>query len=267
MQNEQILLLSAENDLYKLSIRNISDDAVAGTLNGESGYHIFHVSMITRFLLRELCVCRPDVSLSEEEISAISLASSLHDIGKMQIPQSILNHPGALSPLEYDIIKKHSAFGEKMILQAQADGVDPRIVAYAAQIAKSHHERIDGTGYPEGLRGDEIPLCAQVVALADSFDALTSPRSYKDAFSQDVALQMISSGMCGVFDETLVECLMRVVNHRELVAFRDNVLKRRSVVEEYASVQLKRVLLIGNTEYLTKEFVQSTFPQSKVGFE
>ncbi|MBR6603956.1 MAG: HD domain-containing protein, partial [Clostridia bacterium] len=168
------------------------------------------------------------------------------------------------SSLEYDIIKKHSVFGEQTIRDADHGDISPKAVEYAAQIARYHHERIDGTGYPEGLRGDAIPLCAQVVSIADSYDALTSSRSYKEAFSQDVALQMISSGMCGVFDETLVECLMRVVNHRTLVTFRESLQKKRSVVGEYSDVRMKRVLLIGNTEYLTEEFVQATFPQSKV---
>ena len=264
MPSEPILVYCSENEQSKLKIQYVSDEEIGTTLNGESGYHIFHVRMITEFLLRELITYKPETALSDEDIAAISIASSMHDIGKSQIPQSILNHPGALSPLEYDIVKKHSAFGEKMILDAQADEVDSKIVSYAAKIARCHHERIDGTGYPDGLRGDEIPLCAQVVALADSYDALTSTRSYKAAFAHDVALQMISSGMCGVFDETLIECLMRVVNHRALVSFRENLMKKRSVVEDYASIRLKRVLLIGNTEYLTSDFAQNTFPQSNV---
>ena len=195
MPIEPILVFYAENDVNKLKIQLVSDDAIDEKLNGENGYHILHVKMITELLLRDLCTSKPELSLSEEDVYAISVASSLHDIGKTQLPQSILDFPGRLSPLEYDIIKKHSSFGEKMILGAQADHIALSIIEYAAKIAKSHHERIDGTGYPEGLCGDEIPLCAQVVALADSFDALTSSRSYKDAFSQDVALQMIASGM------------------------------------------------------------------------
>lgn len=264
MQGTPILVFNTENGQKALKIEYLAEDAAAGDLNGESIYHICHVRMITELLLREICSYKPELSISEDDITAIAMASSVHDIGKMQIPQSILNYPGTLSSVEYDIVKKHSIFGEQMIREAQFDGVDSKIVEYAAKIARSHHERIDGTGYPDGLRGDEIPLCAQVVSLADSYDALTSSRSYKDAFSQDVALQMISSGMSGMFDEMLVECLMRVVNHRSLVEFRENVLRKRSVVEEYSSVRLKRVLLIGNTEYLTKKFIETTFPQSKV---
>ncbi len=264
MQGSPILEFYIEDNINKIRIKYVSDEDISGVMNGESGFHIFHVRMITEFLLRELSTFKPEYALGENDISAIATASALHDIGKGQIPQSILNFPGRLSPVEYDIIKKHSVFGDEMIRGAESDGIDASIIEYAAKIARHHHERIDGTGYPDGLRGSEIPLCAQIVSLADSYDALTSSRSYKDAFSQDVALQMISSGMCGVFDDALVECLMRVVNHRSLVAFREIMLKNRRVVQEYESVQPKRVLLIGNTEYLTEEFVQSTFPQSKV---
>ena len=264
MQGLPILTYDTGNDTNELKIEYIADDFEEKELNGESGYHIYHVRMITEFLLRELCTYKPDLSMPEEDIVAIAMASALHDIGKLQIPQSILNYPGTLSPVEYDIIKKHSVFGEQTILEANHGDIPQKTIEYAAEIARCHHERIDGTGYPEGLRGDAIPLCAQIVALADSYDALTSSRSYKEAFSQDVALQMISSGMCGVFDAGLVECLMRVVNHRTLVTFRENLQKKRSVVGEYTDVRMNRVLLIGNTEYLTEEFVQTTFPKSKV---
>ncbi len=264
MQGKPILIDYSENDLHKLKIEYVSDDALDNVLNGEHGYHIYHVRMLTEFLLRELNSYKLENTLSEEDIVAIAMASALHDIGKLQVPQSILNYPGTLSAVEYDIIKKHYVFGEQTNREADCGDISPKTVEYAAQIARYHHERIDGTGYPEGLRGDAIPLCAQVVALADSYDALTSSRSYKEAFSQDVALQMISSGMCGVFDAGLVECLMRVVNHRTLVTFRENLQKKRSVVGEYSDIRLKRVLLIGNTEYLTEEFVHTTFPQSKV---
>ena len=264
MQGTPILVLDSRNDSNELKIEYLAEDIEERELNGESVYHIYHVRMITEFLLRELSTYKSEFSLSEEDIIAIAIASALHDIGKLQIPKSILNYPGHLSPVEYDIIKKHSVFGEQTIREAQCGDVSSKIVEYATQIARCHHERIDGTGYPEGLRGNDIPLCARVVALADSYDALTSSRSYKEAFSQDVALQMISSGMCGVFDTELVECLMRVVNHRTLVTFRENLQKKRSVVGEYSDIRLKRVLLIGNTEYITEEFVHTTFPQSKV---
>lgn len=264
MQKNPILILDTENGLNKLKIEYLSEDTAGVSLNGESVYHIFHVKMLTEYLLHEYMAYNPDLMFSEDDINAIAIASSLHDIGKLQIPKSILEHPGTLSPVEYDIVKKHSVFGEQTIRSADPGEVDDKIVKYAAEIARFHHERVDGTGYPDGLRGKDIPISAQAVALADSYDALTSSRSYKQAFSQDVALQMISSGMCGVFDEGLVECLMRVVNHQAIVAFRDNLQKRGSVIESYQDISIKRVLMIGNTEYLTDKFVKDTFPQSKV---
>ena len=265
MAAESILLYYQENELHKLKIFEISDDCIGDLMNGESGYHICHVKMITDLLLREfLRESGSKISLSEEDICAISMASSLHDIGKLQVPQSILNKPDTLSPLEYDIAKKHAVFGERMILDARADGVSRKVIDYAAQIAKNHHERIDGTGYHDGLTGDEIPLCAQVVAIAEAYDALTSCRNYKESYSQNDALQMIASGMCGLFDETLVQCLMRVVKHRSLAAFRERQIKAGRVPVEHAGINLKNVLLIGNTEYLTEAFVNKTFPKSKV---
>jgi len=259
-----VLVMDLSGETEKLTIEYYSDDTIPEILNGESGYHIFHVRMLTELILRQLSEQTQNPALTENRIEAIAIASSLHDVGKAQIPKSILDHPGRLSPVEYDIVKKHSAFGETMIRQLSLADMDPRIVNDAVEIARWHHERIDGTGYPDGLRGDEIPLSAQVVALADSFDALTSPRSYKQAFSQDVAIQMIASGMCGVFDESLVNCLLKVINHRALVALRETMSKRYAVVTEQTSFTPKRVLCVGNTAYLTKDFLDTAFPESKV---
>lgn len=241
----------------------IDEGHLPETLNGESGFHIYHVRMLTELILTQLKK-QGDSVLSDEDIKAISVAASLHDIGKLQIPQGILNYPGKLSPIEYDIVKKHAEFGEALIQKLDFGDIDARTQRYAAEIARYHHERYDGTGYPDGLRGEAIPISAQVVALADSYDALTSHRSYKEAFSQDVAVQMISSGMCGVFDEKLVDCLFKVVNHSSLVALRDVLSKKRAVVMSGAGFVPERVLLIGNTQYVTKEFIDNTFPDSKV---
>ncbi len=264
MQEVSILVFDRTDELDELKIKYVAEDVSDGEINGESAYHIYHVRLLTELILREMCLDEARYSFSEEEIDAIATASTMHDIGKLRIPKGILEHKGTLSTVEYDIVKKHSLLGEAMILEAQRGEVSDDIVTYAAEIARNHHERIDGTGYPDGRKKDDIPIWAQVVAVADSYDALTSERSYKRAFPQDVALQMIASGMCGTFDEYLVACLVRVVNHQSLVSFRKKVQKLRSVVGEYAEITLKRVLLIGNTEYLDKGFVQKTFPQSKV---
>ena len=258
-----VLCLSQTEDGQKLKLEIIDENNIPEALNGESGFHIFHVRMLTELILHELKK-QSCYSLTDNDIEAISIAASLHDIGKSQIPKSILDFPGKLSPIEYDIIKKHSLFGEAIINDLDFQDISPDIRKYACEIARSHHERYDGTGYPDGLKGDDIPLSAQVVALADSYDALTSSRSYKDAFSQDVAVQMISSGMCGIFNEKLVDCLLKVVNHSSLVALRETLSKKRAVVDAGADFVPERVLLIGNTQYITREFVDNTFPKSRV---
>ena len=264
MQRENnILVLNSKDNVNALALVSVSENSIPEELNGESGFHIYHVRMLTELILTQLCetgCC----SLSKEQINAISIASSLHDIGKSKIPKSILDFPGKLSPLEYDIVKKHSIFGEEIIKNSDFSSVGSEIKQYAAEIARYHHERYDGTGYPDGLKGDEIPLSAQVVSLADSYDALTSDRSYKDAFSQDVAIQMISSGMCGIFNEKLIDALLRVVNHSSLVSLREKLYKTGSVVSENVGFTPERVLCIGNTEYLTKQFIEDAFPNSKV---
>lgn len=264
MQGENtVLSLDLKEKVLIPQMLTFSEASIPETLNGESGFHILRVAILTRLILnqaKESGYC----FLSNEDIDAISIASSLHDIGKSQIPKSILDFPGKLSPVQYDIVKKHSVFGAEIIEKCDFSSLFPEIKKYAIEIARYHHERYDGTGYPEGLKGDDIPLSAQVVSLADSYDALTSNRSYKDAFSQDVAIQMISSGMCGIFNEDLVDCLLKVVNHSSLVSLREWLYKNRAVVSTNQGFVPERVLCIGNTEYLTKEFIDETFPESKV---
>ncbi len=258
-----VLVLERENDVLRPKLEAFDESNISETLNGESGFHIYHVRMLTELILFQMKK-QGDCWLPDEDVRAIAIAASLHDIGKSQIPKSILDFPGKLSPVEYDIVKKHAVFGETMINELDFGDIDPKIRHYAAEIARAHHERYDGTGYPDGLKGEEIPLSAQVVALADAYDALTSSRSYKDAFSQDVAVQMISSGMCGVFNEVLIDSLMKVVNHSALVALREALDKKRAVVATSVGFVPERVLCIGNTQYVTKEFIEETFPDSKV---
>ncbi|MBQ8207535.1 MAG: HD domain-containing protein [Clostridia bacterium] len=265
MESEKnpVLVMETSDGENLLKIEYISGDAIPESLNGESGFHVYHVRMLTELLLRQLCKVSDDFDLSEEEISAISIASSLHDIGKSRIPKSILDFPGKLSPIEYDIVKKHSVFGEEIIAEVSGD-IDPILIEHAKEIARSHHERYDGTGYPDALKGNEIPISAQAVSLADAFDALTSARSYKQAFSQDVAIEMISNGMCGVFNPLLTECLYQVVNNKVLIDIRERFKENNSVVLDPSVFIPKKVLFLGNTGYITKEFIEETFPSSSV---
>ena len=175
--------------------------------NNESGLHVVHIRTITELLLRRLREKTDRYPLTEADISLISTASALHDIGKINIPEQILNKPGRLTKEEFDIIKTHSAVGEHMLRQIPFNQNEP-LVKVAREICRWHHERWDGRGYPDGLKGDEIPISAQVVSLADVYDALTSERCYKAAFDHETALNMIVNGECGAFNPLLLECLM-----------------------------------------------------------
>lgn len=178
--------------------------------NGESGLHILHVNTITKYLLQELVRRTSQYPLSKADIALISTASALHDIGKISISEAILNKTGCLTEEEFEVIKNHTVVGANMLLDLPPEQRETPLVKAAAEICRWHHERYDGNGYPDGLKGDEIPLAAQVVALADVYDALISERCYKKAYSHEEALKMIVEGQCGVFHPTLLLCLKKV---------------------------------------------------------
>lgn len=177
--------------------------------NGESGLHVIHIRTLTELLLKRLVQKTSKYKLSPTDITLISTASALHDIGKIVIPEQILNKPGKLTAEEFVIIKTHSQKGAEMIAGVSHLEREP-LLEYACDIARWHHERFDGRGYPDGLEGDAIPICAQVTAIADVYDALTSKRVYKDAYSHEEAIKMINNGECGAFDPLLLECLMDI---------------------------------------------------------
>ena len=165
--------------------------------NGESGLHILHVNIITKYLLKQLVQRTDKYPLSKSDITLISTASSLHDIGKISISDTILNKPGRLTAEEFEVMKTHSAIGGKILMELPMEQQKAPLVKVAFEICRWHHERYDGNGYPDGLKGEEIPIAAQVVALADVYDALISKRCYKNAYSHDEALKMILDGQCG----------------------------------------------------------------------
>ena len=174
--------------------------------NGESGEHVLNINIITDLLLRQLVQICDQYPLSVSDIHLIATASALHDAGKIAIPYKILNKPGRFTDEEYEIMKTHSMQGA-MMLEKVTKYKDEPLVKTAYEIARWHHERWDGRGYPDGLKGEEIPISAQVVALADVYDALTSPRVYKKAFTHERALDMILNGECGSFNPLLMDCL------------------------------------------------------------
>lgn len=197
-----------EKQIYEREKNNSAMVSVLGhiieTRSFETGAHIQHVRVFTDILLRDLVRMTDRYSLSEEEIARIVNLSALHDIGKISIPSSILNKPGRLDAREWEIMKTHTSIGEALVQDVHADGAFIRTLR---QICRSHHERWDGKGYPDGLKGDAIPISAQVVALADVIDALTSDRCYRNAVSVNEALNMIRSGQCGAFNPLLLECM------------------------------------------------------------
>lgn len=179
--------------------------------NEESGPHIQHIRIITEILLKGLCELYPRYQFSQAEIALIGTASALHDIGKVSIPSAILNKPGRLTPEEFAVMKTHSAIGASM-LDVLPIYKDEPLVKTAYQICRWHHERYDGRGYPDGLKGDEIPIAAQVVSLADVYDALTSERVYKKAIPHKEAIRMIKNGECGAFNPILMNVLDKVAD-------------------------------------------------------
>ena len=179
--------------------------------NGESGLHVKHIRRFTECILDCLIEKDPDLHLGAKERENIPLASALHDIGKIAVDDKILNKPGRLTPEEFEAMKLHTVYGAKMLEELQPYYDEP-LLKTATDIAHWHHERWDGRGYPDGLVGDAIPLSAQIVSLADVYDALTSERCYKKAYSHDKAVEMILNGECGVFNPKLVECFVEIQN-------------------------------------------------------
>ena len=183
--------------------------------NGESGLHILHVNTITKYLLKQLVRSTDQYPLSKADISLISTASALHDIGKISISDAILNKPGRLTADEFEVMKTHSVIGADMLSDLPIEQQEAPLVKVASEICRWHHERYDGSGYPDGLKGEQIPIAAQVVALADVYDALTSERCYKKAYSHKDALKMILDGQCGAFNPTLLSCLQEIADTLE----------------------------------------------------
>lgn len=188
-------------------------DVMAGVMelrNGESGLHVTHIEKLTELLLGCLVHRSDKFPLDNEQRSAIAMASALHDIGKMSIDDAILNKPGRLTTEEFEIMKTHTTLGADMLLELGRQHAGNPLLEYAYQIARWHHERWDGKGYPDGLKGNDIPIAAQVVSVADVYDALTSVRVYKDAIPHEEAIQMILDGKCGEFNPLLLDCLLEV---------------------------------------------------------
>lgn len=212
---KQRRLASLLSQQYNERVKNsrMLIDIMAGVMelrNGESGRHVTNIEKLTELLLGCLVQRSDNISFDNEQRSTIALASALHDIGKMSIDDAILNKPGRLTPEEFEVMKTHTTIGADMLRELGSHHAGNALLEYAYQIARWHHERWDGKGYPDGLKGDDIPIAAQVVSVADVYDALTSERVYKDAIPHEEALQMILDGKCGTFNPLLIDCLLEV---------------------------------------------------------
>lgn len=197
-----------ERDRVNKALINIFGSLVE-LRNNESGEHTLHVQAITKMILNRLCDVTDKYTFTREMIDTISTVSALHDIGKAFIPSEILNKPSKLTDEEWEIMKSHTVRGDEFLQKIHVKNSE-KFMGLAHEIVRYHHERYDGNGYPDGLCGDEIPISAQVVSIADVYDALTSDRCYKKAYDHEKALDMIRNGRCGVFNPLLVQCLMDI---------------------------------------------------------
>ena len=195
--------------------------------NGESGLHVLNVRTLTELMLNHLLQKTDRYCLLPSDISTICTASALHDIGKISIDEKILNKPGRFTDEEFAIMKTHSMAGAVMLENLPIHQDDP-LVKVAYDICRWHHERWDGRGYPDGLKGDAIPISAQIVALADVYDALTSKRCYKDSFSHETAVHMILDGQCGAFNPLLLDCLRDLAPDLPALMANSNTARQRN---------------------------------------
>ncbi|MCM1188723.1 MAG: response regulator [bacterium] len=207
VESQSIELLRQAEKIIELNQGMIEALATAIEFrNEESGGHVQRIAMITRIMLESTDFGK---GLSKEEIDNIALAAIMHDVGKITIPDAVLTKPGKLTPEEYEVMKSHTVKGET-ILERIPQLRDGGIYEYACDIARHHHERWDGRGYPDGLAGEEISPWAQVVSLADVYDALSCRRVYKPPFPRELVLEMIQTGQCGVFNPHLIESFLTV---------------------------------------------------------
>lgn len=186
--------------------------------NGESGSHVRQIRQLTELLLERLGQETEEYALGQSDILRISLAAAIHDIGKIAVPNEILNKYGKLTEAEFSVMKEHTLIGASMVRELPLDQEEP-LVKTAYEICRWHHERYDGKGYPDGLKGEEIPISAQVVGLADVYSTMTTDRVYQKARSHEEVMELILSGKCGAFHPVLLKCL-EAVTGEDLIALR-----------------------------------------------
>ncbi len=223
---EQTATLKIKNQMLEAKTQKLHETndrivEILGTVveyrNLESGEHIKRVKSFTKVLAQQLKERYPEYGLTDEMIKTIEAASALHDVGKIAIPDKILLKPGRLTEEEFEYMKSHTTRGFDMLNTLEDMWEDDyRKICY--EICRHHHERYDGKGYPDGLKGEEIPISAQIVSVADVYDALVSERVYKNAFSKEEAFHMIINGECGIFSPKIMECFRQVKDKFESLA-------------------------------------------------
>lgn len=173
----------------------------------ETGEHVRRIKYFTRVLLKYLTQYFPEYNLSPVQVDEIARASAVHDIGKIGIPDAILMKPGRLTEEEFELMKSHTTIGCSLLERFRRNQAEtPEFYRYCYEICRHHHERWDGNGYPDHLAGNDIPLSAQIVAVADVYDALVSPRVYKSAYANKIAYDIILKEEKGHFSPIALEC-------------------------------------------------------------
>ena len=211
MAEEQMQQVSESVKIEKLNsgVINFLANVIEARDYG-SGEHVKRVQKISRRVAEHVMADYPEYGLTEDHIKLIEATSALHDIGKISIPDKILLKPGPLTDEEKQVMKTHSEKGCEL-LDLMPDSLDNEYMDYCRQICHYHHEKYDGSGYPEGISGEDIPIAAQIVSVADCFDALTSNRPYKEAYPKDVAIKMICEGQCGQFSDKILKSFLKAV--------------------------------------------------------
>jgi putative two-component system response regulator len=205
---KQVKKLEKQEKIQKATNSNIVDvmSSIVEFRSLESGQHVKRMKFFSKILAEWVMKNAPEYGLTEKDVEKISEASVLHDMGKITIPDSVLLKPGKLTSEEFDVMKTHTEKGAEIVQELEwAQDEESHKLSY--EICRYHHEKYDGKGYPEGLKGEEIPISAQIVSLADVFDALTSKRVYKAAYTCDEAYHMIMNGECGAFSPLMLKCL------------------------------------------------------------
>lgn len=216
MQQNKMLkqLAEKQKNMNKVLVDSLSN--IVEFRNLESEQHVKRIREFSLILGNSVMNLYPEYELTPEKIEVIGWASSLHDIGKIVIPDNIILKAGKLTEDEYEIIKSHTTKGAE-IIERQIHLESEEFCDYAYDIARHHHEKYDGNGYPDGLKGDEISIAAQIVSIVDVYDALTSKRVYKAAYKTDKAYQMIVNGQSGVFSSKLLKAFTEVRKEFEVI--------------------------------------------------